>query len=520
MNVICYKRVSTEDQKDNGFSLQHQEDVLRKYCEINDYNIVGMYTEDFSAKTFDRPEWKKIIKFIKQNKSSVDIILCLRWDRFSRNLYDALTTIKVMDKLGVKINTVEQPLDLSNPDNKILLSMYLTLPEIENDKNSIRTIDGSRRARKEGCWTGTAPKGYTNCRDENNKSTLAPNSDAPLIAAGFKRLATGGYFADEVRKWMNSQGMKLCKQTFLNMIPNPVYLGKIKIKEYKKEPAQLVEGLHPAIVTEEVFNRANEVLSGRKKNIKSGEDKSDLYPLKGFLWCPLHNRLLTAYGSGGRNKVYHYYVCESCREKKRHRIADAHKSVEDILTTIQFNAQTLLLYKKVLEKLFNKEDLARTNEINKVKTKLEQIKQRKNNIQERYMDADIDTPTFNEMMDKINSDTTSIKNILRRLESEMTPFRNYVRKTLPMLENLVEYYRNSDGKTKQKILESIFAEKLILKEGKVVSYEFTTPIHVLQKTVQGYQKSKEKQTPDFDPLPTMNPILGVNGNVAVSIQIL
>lgn len=518
MNVICYKRVSTEDQKDKGFSLQHQEDVLRKYCDINGYNIIGMYTEDHSAKTFDRPEWKRIMRFVKQNKSSVDMILCLRWDRFSRNQYDALTTIKELDILGVKVNTVEQPLDLSNPDNKVLLSMYLTLPEIENDKRSIQTIDGIRRAQKEGCWICRAPKGYTQCRDGNEKSTLVPNSDAQLVTAGYERLATGAYFVDEVRKWLNSQGMKISKQTFLNMIPNQAYLGKIYIKEFKEEPAQIVEGLHPAIVSEEIFDRANEVLSGRKKNLKFHIDKSDLYPLKGFLKCPIHDISLTAYGSTSRNgTVHHYYLCGRCTDVKRHRIADVHKSVEDILASIQFNAQTLLLYKKVLEKLFNKEDIARRNEINKVKANLEQMEKRKNNVQERYMDAEIDTPTFNDMMDKINNNTTSLKNNLNGLESEMTPFRNYVRQTLPMLENLVEYYRKSDGKTKQKILQSIFVDKLILEEGKVVSYEFTTPIKVLLKTVRGYQESKENLSIVFNPLTTMNPILRDGGRIQITL---
>jgi len=62
------------------------------------------------------------------------MILCLRWDRFSRNQYDAMTTIKTLKKLGVSVKTVEQQLDLNNPDNKILLSMYLTLPEVETTR--------------------------------------------------------------------------------------------------------------------------------------------------------------------------------------------------------------------------------------------------------------------------------------------------------------------------------------------------------------------------------------------------
>jgi len=154
MNVICYKRVSTDEQADRGFSLQHQEIVLIKYCEINNFNIVDIYTEDYSGKSFDRPEWKKIIDYIKKNRGKVDLILCNRWDRFSRNLYDSLTVIKELHKLGVTVNMVEQPLDISSPDNKILLSLYLTMPEVENDKIAMRTAEGSWRARMEGSWTG------------------------------------------------------------------------------------------------------------------------------------------------------------------------------------------------------------------------------------------------------------------------------------------------------------------------------------------------------------------------------
>ena len=95
--------------------------------------------------------------------------------------------------------------------------MYLTLPEVENDKNSIRTTEGSRRARIEGCWTAQAPKGYVNYRDDK-KSTLRPSVDADKIAEAFKRLSSRAYSADEVRRWLNENGVKISKQTFLNTI--------------------------------------------------------------------------------------------------------------------------------------------------------------------------------------------------------------------------------------------------------------------------------------------------------------
>ena len=84
------------------------------------------------------------------------------------------------------------------------------------------------------------------------------------------------------------------KQTFLDLIRNPAYLGKIYVKEWKKEPSQLSQGLHAPLISQEIYYRANEVLNGRKRKMKFHDDKSDLYPLKGFLVCPVHNKPLTA----------------------------------------------------------------------------------------------------------------------------------------------------------------------------------------------------------------------------------
>ena len=99
MNVICYFRVSTDEQANQGYSLRFQQQRLQQYCELKEYNIVAEYTEDYSAKTFDRPEWKKLITYVKQNKNKVDSILILRWDRFSRNQYESMTVIKQLSNL-------------------------------------------------------------------------------------------------------------------------------------------------------------------------------------------------------------------------------------------------------------------------------------------------------------------------------------------------------------------------------------------------------------------------------------
>ena len=103
MRTIIYKRVSTDEQADRGFSLQHQENVMRQFCLMKNFPIIDVYTEDYSGKDFNRPEWKKIISYLKKNRGSVDQILCLRWDRWSRNQFLALKEINTLNDLGVKI---------------------------------------------------------------------------------------------------------------------------------------------------------------------------------------------------------------------------------------------------------------------------------------------------------------------------------------------------------------------------------------------------------------------------------
>ncbi|WP_313270105.1 MULTISPECIES: recombinase family protein [Sphingobacterium] len=56
-----YVRVSTDEQKKKGYSLPEQEDRLLKYCDYNHIKVLGVYREDYSAKDFNRPEWKNML---------------------------------------------------------------------------------------------------------------------------------------------------------------------------------------------------------------------------------------------------------------------------------------------------------------------------------------------------------------------------------------------------------------------------------------------------------------------------
>jgi DNA invertase Pin-like site-specific DNA recombinase len=161
-----YIRVSTDEQADKGYSQRDQEERLRRYCQIQNIEVRKVIYEDHSAKTFNRPEWNKYLIFLRKNKNTADLVLFIKWDRFSRNAGDAYQMISILRKLGIEPQAVEQPLDLSVPENKMMLAFYLAAPEVENDRRALNTFHGMRRAKKEGRYLGIAPTGYINRTSE------------------------------------------------------------------------------------------------------------------------------------------------------------------------------------------------------------------------------------------------------------------------------------------------------------------------------------------------------------------
>jgi len=264
-NVIIYTRVSTDEQSQSGYSLQHQELTSIEYCKLKKYNVVGIYKEDFSAKSFDRPEWKKILQFIKANKNCVSKIVFLKWDRFSRSQYEAVTTIKKLEKLNVSVECIEQPLDFDNPYNLLFLNIYLTVPEIENKKKPDRIKVAMRQAALNGCWFGNILYGYDRDWKSNTMKrnvTLRPNANDSKVVVDIFNWFTLNFYSAEVisKEVLRKYNKEISKQMILDILKNVGYIGKVKVKSYKNEPEQIVTGLHPAIISNGVFAMAQELL--------------------------------------------------------------------------------------------------------------------------------------------------------------------------------------------------------------------------------------------------------------------
>ena len=141
--AILYRRVSTTDQKVFGNSLNAQQGSLRDFCEKNSMNIVKEFQEDYSAKNFNRPEWKRLNAFAKKNKKDIDYLLVVDWDRFSRNVYEALGVIEDFKNIGIEVNCIGKWINYNDPAQTMMQLMYLGMPEVDNKIRSQKSANGN-----------------------------------------------------------------------------------------------------------------------------------------------------------------------------------------------------------------------------------------------------------------------------------------------------------------------------------------------------------------------------------------
>ena len=145
MRCGIYVRVSTDDQRDNGYSIDSQLRMIKEYCEKNDYDIVDVYNDaGHSGKDLMRPEMQRLLKDIKSKK--IDKLVAIKVDRLTRNNYDGFWLLNYCEEHDVKIELILEPYDVSTANGEMIFGMNLvfgqrgkteTMQEIKKKKRAV-----------------------------------------------------------------------------------------------------------------------------------------------------------------------------------------------------------------------------------------------------------------------------------------------------------------------------------------------------------------------------------------------
>ena len=455
-----YIRVSTEEQADKGYSQRDQEERLRKFCEIQSIQVRKVIFEDHSAKTFNRPQWTKLLMDLRKHKGQSDFILFTKWDRFSRNAGDAYQMISILRKLGVEPQGVEQPLDLSIPENKMMLAFYLAAPEVENDRRALNVFHGMRRAKKEGRWMGTAPVGYANKTTEAGRKYIAPKEgQAAIMKWVFEILAEGKFNTEQVWKLAREKGLNCLKNNFWVAIRNPLYCGKIFIPKYKDEESSFAKGQHEPLISEALFYDVQDVLNGRKKAMRLKMEVDEMLPLRGFLICPKCSKMLTGSASKGRSRYYHYYHCNPVCGF-RHKASDANELMAKEIKRYVSPLPELRLFKEIITFVFKSKTDIQRNEAKQLSSQVEEANKRLSKARDLLLAGDIEADDYrtikSETEEKINRFEAKLAVSIR----DTTDIEPLLKTAISNISQLDVLYTKGSVTQKRGIIGSMFPEKL------------------------------------------------------------
>lgn len=139
MKAAIYARVSTEEQKKHGVSLDAQVARCLLYAQTIGITVIHSGVEGESAKDTDRPELQVILSMVAKKK--IQHLLVVKLDRLSRETEDAIRLGKMLSKKGVTLHLVAEggPVDLSDASQEMLFTMRAAMGQFERKRIAMNT---------------------------------------------------------------------------------------------------------------------------------------------------------------------------------------------------------------------------------------------------------------------------------------------------------------------------------------------------------------------------------------------
>ncbi len=162
IRCALYDRVSTDNQVENGISLDTQRDALTEYATRHGYEIVGYYSDEgltARKKMQNRKELLRLLEDVKKDK--IDLILVTKLDRWFRNIKDYHNTQAILEAHNCNWKTIFEDYDTSTSNGRFAINIMLSVNENECDRDSerIKSVFAYKKKNKE-LLSGAPAYGY------------------------------------------------------------------------------------------------------------------------------------------------------------------------------------------------------------------------------------------------------------------------------------------------------------------------------------------------------------------------
>ena len=347
LRVAAYCRVST-DSDDQATSYASQ---IRSYTELisqhEGWELVDIYADEAvsGTKTDKREDFNRLLADCRKGK--IDRVLVKSISRFSRNTKDCLAALRELMRLGVTVQFEKENIDTGTLTTELMVSVSGSLAQQESMSISQNIHQSYRRRMERGEFITTKPPyGY---RLVNRRELEIVPEEAEIIRWVFDAYLGGQSAKDianelirrgvrdrkgnvhwttrEIYYWLSNEkyvGDTLCQKTYKTGFPFVQKINRGEVDQF------YVEGTHPAIVSQEVYDKAQALRQMKKKQSK-GPDA--VYPLSRKMCCGICGftiyRRVTRRGTGAWSCGRHLRACLKSFDKREGKADNKGKQAGD-----------------------------------------------------------------------------------------------------------------------------------------------------------------------------------------------
>ncbi|WHX50072.1 recombinase family protein [Paenibacillus woosongensis] len=441
LRVAPYARVSTDTEEQlSSYKSQvaHYTDMV---SQRNDWILVDIYADEAITGTQvkKRDDFQRLIKDCMDGK--IDMVITKSISRFARNTVDTLKYVRMLKERNVAVFFEKENINTLTMDGELLLTILSSVAQQEVENISSIVKMGLKMKMQRGELVGfQSCLGYD--YDPVTKQISVNEEEAKIVRYIFERYISG-VGAYVIAKELMEFGYKTKRgnpewndTTVLGIIKNEKYKGdllqgktftldpisKRRLENHGEEDQYYIKNHHEPIVSEEVFNKAQDILHRRGKNrgkLKQGskrEKYSRKFAFSSKLECAFcgSNFSRRSWNSGTSHEKT-IWQCTT-NTKKGKRFCPHSKGIEEKIIEGAFIETYKLVcsnHKDVLDELLIRmesvfSDQNNQKQLNKIINEIQAIEHKRCKLIDLHLEEKIDRPTYERKFEELESTLTEL----------------------------------------------------------------------------------------------------------------
>jgi site-specific DNA recombinase len=465
--AVLYVRVSTDEQANGPLNLVNQENRCRNFCVQKGLPVLKVFVDSGeSARTAERPEFQKMLKYCKANRRKVAYVVVQDLSRFARNVQDQAAAIYELGRNGIMLRSTYEPNIDESAAGSLAANIYGAFHQYFSDSLSERMKERTRQAVSAGRFPWKAPIGYLNTGAKDGPNIKPDPIRASLIRRAFELVSSGLYKKTDVLRIVTDEGLKtargkrLAPQTFHALLQNSLYAGWVRLPS--DESFMPVRGLHEAIVNQELFDGVKRILSGRRPSATSKHKFNPDLPLKRIVRCEDCGASITGGLSKGRTKKYGHYWCRTkgCRAVKLRKEKLEGEFIA-LLKRLRPSKGITSAFPKVAAQVWAGKQGESDKQIKRLEKSLEDKKLLKRQLLEDKLRGEVTLSDYTEASRQYTTEIATIEAELREVQSSLATSDAFLRFAELQLMDIAGAWLIAGPDQRERVQNLLFQEGLV-----------------------------------------------------------